>query len=116
MGHYVAELGLRLDMFRSRYQPSPNIGLRGGVQRRDESSWGALGKGQMGSSGWILRWGNLSKTYLVGGVSVLDNTVGTDNDTVDVVMLHQRTEHSVAYPSAIGHNVKVDLQIMVAGI
>jgi len=58
----------------------------------------------------------VSRTYLVGCVSVLDDSVSTDNDTVDVVMLHQRAEHGVAYPSAVENDDNEDLQIMVAGI
>lgn len=55
-------------------------------------------------------------TDLVGGISILHDSVSTDNDTVNVIMLHQRTEHGVAYSSAVGHDGQDDLQIMVAGI
>jgi hypothetical protein len=43
----------------------------------------------------ILGAGVLSKTYLVGGISVLDDSVSTNNNTVNVIMLHQRAEHGV---------------------
>lgn len=36
------------------------------------------------------------RTYLVGCIAVLDYPVGADNDTVNVVMLHQRAKHRVA--------------------
>jgi hypothetical protein len=58
----------------------------------------------------------LSWTDLVGGISVLDDPVGTDNNTIDVIMLHQRAEHGVAYTSVAAHEDEGDLQIMVAGI
>lgn len=38
-----------------------------------------------------------TETYLVGGIAVLDYTVRADNDTVDIVMLHQRAQHRVTY-------------------
>ena len=58
----------------------------------------------------------MSLTHLVGGISILDDSVSTDNNTVNVIMLHQRTEHGVAYLSAVEHDDHDDLQIMVAGI
>jgi hypothetical protein len=58
----------------------------------------------------------MKRTYLVGCISVLDDSVGTDNNTVNVIMLHQRAEHRVAYSSVAAHDDEGDLQIMVAGI
>lgn len=40
--------------------------------------------------------GGLVGTNLVGGVTILDHSVGTNNDTVNVFVLEKRTKHGVA--------------------
>jgi hypothetical protein len=39
--------------------------------------------------------------HLVGSVTVGDNSVGTDDDTVDIVVLEQTAEHRVAWSQLI---------------
>lgn len=37
-----------------------------------------------------------AKPHLVGGITVLDDTIGTDDDGVNVFMLEQGADHGVA--------------------
>lgn len=36
------------------------------------------------------------ETYLVGGITVLDNTIGADDDSVNIFMLEEGADHGVA--------------------
>lgn len=36
------------------------------------------------------------ETHLVGGITVLDDPIGTDDDGVNVLMLEERADHGVA--------------------
>jgi hypothetical protein len=58
-------------------------------------------------------------THLVGRIPVLDDPICSDYDSVDIIVLHQRSEHRVAWKISFrvcGKRLKLDVQIIVAGI